>query len=336
MLPESLPDYILYLLKSSSSSDSIGVGELVQTHISYVTLLGAFVYKWKKPVDLGFLDFTRLESRKYFCEEEVRLNRRLCPEMYLDVVTINYDGKNYSLQGDGEIVEYGVKMVRLPESRMMNQAISSGWIDVKHLQHIVDLLVPFYENAKIGGIEDNFGHHETVAKAVHDNFEQTERFIGSNVLSVKTFEAIQKYSENFLKNDQLFVHRIEEERIRECHGDLHSGNICLTDNIQIFDCIEFSDSLRFTDVAADIAFLAMDLDYHGLFDLSNQFVTAFIERSKDYGIPDIIDFYKCYRAYVRGKISVFTANDPGVSSDDAAQAFLNARRFFTLAERYGA
>ncbi len=335
MLPESLPGYILYLLKSSSSSDCMGGGELVQTHISYVTLLGAFVYKWKKPVDLGFLDFTRLESRKYFCEEEVRLNRRLCPEMYLGVVTINYDGKNYSLQGDGEIVEYGVKMVRLPESRMMHRAISSGWICEKHLTNIVDLLVPFYENAKIGGLKDSFGHHETVAKAVYENFEQTAPFIGSDVLNVKTFEAILKFSKKFLKNDQLFVQRIEEERIRECHGDLHSGNICLTDNIQIFDCIEFSDSLRFTDVAADIAFLAMDLDYHGLFDLSNQFVTAFVERSKDYAILDILKFYKCYRAYVRGKISLLTANDPCVSSGDVAQAYLNARRFFTLAESYG-
>lgn len=335
MLPEALPEYIRYLLKAGCNDQAENRVELIQTHISYVMLIGDYVYKWKKPVDLGFLDFTSLEKRKYYCEEEVRLNRRLCPDIYLGVVTLTRDRVHYAINGSGEVVEYGVKMVRLPEDKMMNRSISLGLLNDSHITRIVNLLVPFYKQAIIGGRENTFGHRETIAKTVYENFLQTERFVGGAALSSRCFADIRSYSENFLNQKDIFVKRVEKGRVRECHGDLHSGNICLTEKIQIFDCIEFNSSLRFTDVAADIAFLAMDLDYHGLHELSELFVKSFIERTKDDDLRLMLNFYACYRAYVRGKISLLTANDPCVNPTDAALALEAAKKYFELARNYG-
>lgn len=328
-----LPQYIQYLLRPESYPHRPSEVELVQTHISYVLIAGDLVYKWKKPVNFGFLDFSTVERRKYFCEEEVRLNRRLCPEMYLGVAAVAGGEAGFQLDGGGKPLEYCVKMRRLPEERMMNRVIEAGRLGKRHLEGIIDRLVPFYTAADGPGTR-GFGSPRAVSKMMHDNFAETSRFIGGAALSAERFAHIRDYAETFLANEELFQRRQDSGHVRECHGDLHAANICLTDRVDIFDCIEFNESLRFTDIAADVAFLAMDLDFHNLRELSEFFIRRFIERSGDRGLPEVLNYYKCYRAYVRGKIGLLTAADPEVGGERAARALADAENYFRLAEGY--
>ena len=332
----TLPPYIQYLqLESSYPHPAVDVC-LVQTHISFVLLAGDYVYKWKKPVDFGFLDFSTLEKRKYYCEQELQLNRRLCPDLYEELVTINGEGETFCLDGPGEVVEYGIRMKRMPEERMMGNVMARGELSRDHIDAIIDRLVPFYEAAAGDERIREFGKAHAVAVNVLENFEQTEGFVGQGALSREQFEAIVRYSREFLTHEDRFQARIDDGKIRDCHGDMHSANICLTEPVSIFDCIEFNERFRYTDVAADVAFLAMDLDFNGQEKLSNYFIEQFVEKSGDHGLLEMLNFYKCYRTYVRGKIALFTASDPGVDEETAASCIEQARKHFVLAEKYAA
>lgn len=334
MSEENLPAYIRYLQQGSSYPHPVERVQLLQTHISFVLVAGDFVYKWKKPVNFGFLDFSTLEKRKYYCEQELLLNRRLCPDLYLDVVTVNRAGDGYILNGTGEVVEYGVKMARMPEERMMGRVIAAGGLEYGHLDRIIEVLVPFYEQASGTGAISEFGRAASVAVNVLENFEQTEPFVDQGAISRARFVHIREYARAFLQREQLFEGRREAGRIRDCHGDLYSANICLTDPVRIFDCIEFNERFRYSDVAADVAFLAMDLDFYGLETFSNYFIERFVTSSEDSGLMAMLDFYKCYRAMVRGKINLFTAADPAVDASVGRRCKEQAARYFNLAARY--
>ena len=331
---QKLPDYITSLMKPEAFEHQADEVQLVQTHISYVLIAGQFVYKFKKPMNFGFLDFSTLEKRGHYCLQEVSLNRRLCPEIYLERVAVTLSSDGYRLDGEGEIIEYGVKMRRLEEERMMGRVLAAGALTTAHLDQIVDTLVPFYESAEVNDEIRSYGRTETVAVNVVENFEQTESFVDGPALSLEQFEQIKTYALAVLKQDERFNKRIEDERIRDCHGDLYSANICLSDKVYVFDCIEFNDRFRYSDVAGDIGFLAMDLDYHGLNELADYFVSRYVERSGDRGLLDLIAFYKCYRAYVRGKINLFTAADNGLDGETRSDCTAQAKRYFELAQRY--
>lgn len=331
---ENLPATIQALLDPAIYPHDVEEVLLVQTHISFVLLAGSFVYKIKKPVNFGFLDFTTLEKRQHFCEEELLLNRRLCPTLYLETLPINLENGQFNLAGAGETVEYCLKMARMPENKMMGNVIKAGNLTKAMLDKIVDILVPFYEKADGKSDIAQFGKAESVAVNILENFEQTEGFIGANALSQEQFDKINVYAKEFLKNEALFTTRIEAGRIRDCHGDLYSANICLAHEVFIFDCIEFNERFRYCDVASDVAFLAMDLDYQGLDELSDYFITSFIEKSGDNDIQDVLNFYKCYRAYVRGKIGLFTAHSPEVDAKTKETCLEQAAKYFTLAQRY--
>ena len=335
MKNESLPPFVQQMLRPETYPHKAEDVKLVQTHISYVFLAGEYVYKFKKPVDFGFLDFTSLEKRKFFCEQELALNRRLCPELYLGLVSINDNG-GLALNGPGEAVEYGIRMARMPEERMMGNVIKAGGLTREHLDDIVALLVPFYQKAAANDEINGYGTAKSVSVNVLENFEQTESFVGSDALSRERFDRISQYAGNFLANEALFNDRIKAGKIRECHGDLYSANICLADQVYIYDCIEFNKRFRFCDVASDVAFLAMDLDFHNLQQLSEYFIKTFIEQSADAGLRTMLNFYKSYRAYVRGKIGLFTANAPEVDDATRKDALLQARKYFALAEEYSA
>lgn len=334
MTQENLPPFIQALLEPAAYPHEVDEVQLVQTHISFVLLAGDFVYKIKKPVDFGFLDFTTLEKRQHFCEEELILNRRLCPTLYLETLPINYDGNNFSIGGSGETVEYCLKMARMPEEKMMLNVIKDGALDEAMLDKIVDILVPFYEKAAGDSEISEFGRAESVAVNVLENFEQTEGFIGDGALTQEQFRAINLYAKAFLEKEELFAARISAGRIRDCHGDLYSANICLASKVYIFDCIEFNQRFRYCDVASDVAFLAMDLDYQGLDGLSEYFIATFIDKSGDKGLRKLLDFYKCYRAYVRGKIGLFTAHSPEVDEKTKEGCLAQAKKYFLLAEQY--
>ncbi len=330
-MTSNLPEYIQFLLNEKPFPQATDKTKLVQTHISFVILAGDSVYKFKKPVDFGFLDFTTLEKRKYFCERELVLNRRLCPDIYQGLVTVNRDKGELNLNGSGEPEEYGILMRRMPEEKMMGNVIKSGQLTAKMLDDIVDVLVPFYQQADKAGAE--FGTPEAVGVNVLENFAQTRDFIGTSALSQEQFARISSYSKDFLAGDDLFRQRIAQDKIRDCHGDLYSANICLADKVYIYDCIEFNERFRYTDVACDVAFLAMDLDFWQLEELSRHFIDRFIAVSGD-DLGGMLNFYKCYRAYVRGKIGLFTADSPEIDQSGKDLALDQAGKYFQLALKY--
>ncbi len=334
MASQMLPEYIQYLMSADVYPHPVDEVKLIQTHISYVVVAGDFVYKWKKPVDLGFLNFSTLSRRRYYCSQELLLNRRLCPETYLGLIALTDDDDSYCIQGRGRIIEYGVKMVRLPEERMMNRLIEQGAVHTADIDRIIARLVPFYKQSDSSGRMARFGSARQVGRNIIENFRQTEAFVGKKGLDSDRYKRIVTYSTHFLANDRVFRQRMMDGRIRDCHGDLHTANICLADEVAIFDCIEFSRRLRYTDVAADVAFLAMDLDLHGLHHLSDYFIECFMRASGDPGLCTMLNFYKCYRAYVRGKINLLTAADPNVNRSVAEKYRERAWDCFALAEFY--
>jgi len=307
--------------------------ELTQTHISFVFLTRNFVYKVKKAVDLGFLDFTTLERRRFFCEKELELNRRLCGDMYLEVVPINRSNV-IKIKGEGETVEYAVKMKRMPQERMMNKLLEENKVDSKLIDRIAKIIAEFHSNAETNRRIGEFGSLAIIETNWDENFEQTREFV-SKTISTKNFKLIHERISDFMKkNVPFFEKRMAEGRVRDCHGDIHSGNIFVTDRIYVFDAIEFNERFRYSDVASDIAFLAMDLDLKERTDLSNFFVARYVKYSGDQELTKLLPFYKCYRAYVRGKVISFKLEDPSVGREEKSAAMTEAKAYFKLASTY--
>ncbi len=306
----------------------------LQTHISSVFLTGDYVYKLKKPVNFGFLDFSTLALRKLYCRAEVELNRRLAPSVYIEAAPITLDDGTPTLKGEGEIVDWVVVMRELDERLLGTQVNARGELTANHMDALVKVLVPFYENAATGEGIDRYGEIESVKFNTDENFAQTEDHVGK-LLSRDRFEHIRDWTDAFYRDRaDLFARRIAEGRIRESHGDLHLGNIFFEDPPIIFDCIEFNERFRCGDVAVDLAFLAMDLDFNGRPDLSRHFIDGYVAASGDRELPELLDFYKCYRAYVRGKIAAFTSVDPALDDGAKREQRNLARRYFGLAYRY--
>jgi len=321
------------LMKPEAYDEEPGKIELAQTHISFVFLTRNFVYKVKKAVDLGFLDFTTLEKRRFFCEKELELNRRLCGDMYLEVVPIN-KSNIIKIKGEGETVEYAVKMKRMPQERMMSQLLKEDKVNSKLIDRIAKIVSEFHSKAETNRRVSEFGSLGIIETNWKENFEQTQEFVGKTI-SMNNFKLIHERIEDFMKrNLSLFEKRRAEDRVRDCHGDIHSGNIFVTDRIYIFDAIEFNERFRYSDVASDIAFLAMDLDFKERADLSNFFVRRYVEYSGDQELMRLLRFYKCYRAYVRGKVTSFKLKDPSVGGEEKRASMKEAEAYFKLASTY--
>ena len=308
--------------------------KFIETHISLLFLTGSHVYKVKKPVDFGFLDFTTLEKRKYFCEQEVKLNRRLSPDLYLGVTRITEEGDRILLDGKGESVEYAVKMKQIPEEFLLDKLLEKKQVTPKMIEAVSEKLVKFYFAAETNDLIKGFAKPERVKQDTDENFEQTEKYIDIAIPG-EVYEEVKHRTNDFLRTkEKMFYQRIASDRIRDCHGDLRLEHIFWGDEISIFDCIEFNERFRYTDVAADIGFLAMDLDYHGRQDLSEQLIRAFIGESGDQELIEVLDFYKCYRAYVRGKVESFRLDDPHIPEGEKKEAQKRAQKYFSLAHRY--
>jgi aminoglycoside phosphotransferase family enzyme len=308
--------------------------ELIETHISLVFLTRAYVYKVKKPVDFGFLDFTSLEKRKYFCEQEVTLNRRLSPEIYLGVVEITFDRDRISFSGKGKVEEYAVQMRRIPEELLLDKLLEKGQVNREMMGALSERLALFYASAETNERIKSFARPERIKQDTDENFEQTGKYVDA-VISKPIYEEIQKRTNEFFRTrEALFHRRIVSDRVRDCHGDLRLEHIFWGKEIAIFDCIEFNERFRYTDVAADIGFLAMDLDYHGREDLSEHLIRTYIEKSEDRDLSLLLDFYKCYRAYVRGKVESFRLDDPNIPEAEKRGALKRAKNYFELAWRY--
>jgi len=308
--------------------------ELVQTQMSFIFLTNDYVYKVKKSVNLGYLDYTILDKRHFYCQREVELNRRLCPDVYLGVVPISRDKGNISIEGQGEAIEYAVKMHRLPQAAMMDELLTNNQVSPQMLTNLAHKLVEFHQQAETNANISAFSDLDAITQNTEENFTQTGKYIGSTI-SQEKYEHIKDYTDSFIeKNTSLFHKRITDGRIRDCHGDLHAAHICFTNGICIYDCIEFNDRFRYCDVASEVAFLAMDLDHYERADLSRSFVNAYVARSRDEELLRLLNFYKCYRAYVRGKVESFKLDDPYIPEEEKTGVLAIARNYFDLAESY--
>jgi aminoglycoside phosphotransferase family enzyme len=306
-----------------------------QTHISWLFFTERYVYKVKKPVDFGFLDFTSMELRKLFCDEEVRLNRRLAPEVYLGVVEVKVHEGRIRLGGSGKTIDYAVQMCRLPEERMLPTLLAEGRVSVDTMRRLARQVAEFHARAETGGAIDEAGTVATVLTNWLENFDQTRPYLGFP-LPQETYDQIQNRVLAFCRvGEELFGQRIAEGRIRDGHGDLRAEHICVTEPIAIFDCIEFNCRFRRGDVAADVAFLAMDLDERGYPALSHAFVEAYIDYSGDHGLRRMLTFYQCYRAFVRAKVECFRLDDPMISAGEKRAALRAAYRYGQLAAGWG-
>jgi aminoglycoside phosphotransferase family enzyme len=321
------------LMMPEAYDEEPGEIELIQTHISFVFLTRKFVYKVKKAVDFGFLDFTTLEKRCFFCEKELELNRRLCGDMYVEVVPINRLDI-IKIKGEGETVEYAVKMKRMPQEKMMSRLLEENKVDSKLVDKLAKIIAEFHAKAETNKRISKFGSLAIIKTNWRENFEQTKEFLGKTV-SMKEFTLICDKIEDFMKrNVSLFEKRMADGRVRDCHGDIHSGNIFVADRLYIFDAIEFNERFRYSDVVSDIAFLVMDLEFKERTDLSDFFVERYVEYSGDQELMKLLSFYKCYRAYVRGKVVSFKIKDPSINRGEKKAAITEAKEYFKLATTY--
>ena len=309
---------------------------LVQSHISYVLLAGDEVYKIKKPVRFSFLDFSTLSQRRHFCHEEIRLNRRLAGDVYKGVLAVCRDGVTYRLgaEDDPQAVEYAVHMRRLPDDRMLDRLLDRNQVSPEMIDRVARRLADFHRGAATGPDIAANGDPAAVWQVLEDNYVNARPFRGVTIAEADD-DAIQAFARRFLKNHHdVFHSRQAEGRIRDGHGDLHSEHICYDDGIVIFDCIEFNPRFRCCDVASEIAFLAMDLDYHDHPEHAAHLVARYSTYANDPGLRRLLPFYQCYRAYVRGKVDSLKSVEDEVAPGDRAAARQSADRHFALAYRY--
>ncbi len=317
-------DLINYLLESLK-------GELRQTHTSFVILLEDVVYKIKKPVNFGFLDYSTLEKRKHFCQREVYLNRRLCEDIYLGVVPISKTNGGYRVEDDTNVVEYAVKMKRIREEELLINRLDR--VSEEDLRRILFKLKEFYSKAER---RPEFGKLEVMKQNTDENFLQTEKFIGVT-LSREDYEFIKSRTEKFYsKHGQVFKRRVEEGKVIDGHGDIRLEHVALfKDKVCIFDCIEFNERFRCLDHLNDFCFLTMELDYYGKEELSNfleREYKAIMGEGEDYEL--LLPFFKAYRAYVRGKVNSFLLEDKNLSEEERERAKVRAKKFFELSRSY--
>ncbi len=329
-----LPEMIQALLKPEAYPEPTQEVALIQTQMSFVFIGDSFVYKVKKPVNLGYLDYTTLDKRHFYCHKEVELNRRLCPDVYLGVVAITQRQGDFFIGGQGKVLEYAVKMNRLPQERMMDALLAANQVLPEMVTRLAQRLAQFHHRAETNAGISAFGRPDAISQNTEENFSQTEKYIGKTISS-RSFEQIKGYTRSFIRQKAaLLGKRIKDGHIRDGHGDLHTAHICFSDGICIYDCIEFNDRFRYGDIASEVAFLAMDLDHYGRADLGRQFITAYTAYSQDKGLAQLLKFYKCYRAYVRGKVESFKLTDPYISQEEKRQAGEIAGSYFDLAHSY--
>jgi len=299
--------------------------ELVETHISWVLLGPSDVWKLKKPVNFGFLDFTDAAQRKAACEAEIELNRRLSPHVYL--------GSEPVCTGeDGAPIEWAVHMKRLPDADRADVRLAEGRLTREHIDRIAERVAAFHADARCDEATARFGDVDIIGANVRENFEQTRETVGHYIEGAQADEIEQWQLSMLQQHADRFAARVEDGRIRDGHGDLRLEHVYITDDgeISIIDCIEFNERFRFGDVCADIAFLAMDLARLGHVELSEACLAAYARAADDFDLYSVVDFYESYRAYVRGKIATIVAEGEHTPPKVRERAAKEARRDYLL------
>ncbi|MEX0928016.1 MAG: hypothetical protein WDZ53_01330, partial [Balneolales bacterium] len=321
--PENLPD-------------ETGEVTICQTHGSVLALADHHVYKVKKPVDFGFMDFTTLEKRQANARREIKLNRRLCSDTYLDAVTITEadDGSWRFGDGKGEIIDCAVRMKRLEDGFFLPQILKKGDDPNNMMEIISDRLMEFY-GGQTGECKAEYGDISKIRQDCEGNFQAMEK-LPEAVVHPVLLETVKSFTYTFLdRYATLFEERVREGKIQECHGDLHMDHIHYKDGrLCIFDCIEFNEAFRCIDIANDLAFLAMDLEHQGYIREAAHFTTLMAKGLKDEHLTTLMHFYKAYRACVRGKVHGLAGTDPSLPPEERRLNLDEAASFFQLAMQY--
>jgi hypothetical protein len=309
--------------------------QLIQTHISYVLLTGKYAYKVKKPMNFGFLNYSTLEARKHFCQEELRLNQRGASELYLEALPITKNGQQYQLGGTGEPVEYTLKMRQFPQDMLLVNMFSQGKVDEKLMVELGQIVAQYHAKAATNDYIRSFGEVAQVRQAFDENYEQSEKYIGKAQTQLQ-FDETKAYTDKFfVEREKLFKNRMAGNFIRECHGDLYMQNICLWhDKILLFDCIEFNEPFRFADVMYDVAFAMMDFEARGRKDLGNAFLNTYLEQTGDWEGLQLYPLYLSRQAYVRAKVNSFLLDDPGIPADVKEESAKTAANYYRQAWEY--
>lgn len=306
-----------------------------ETHISWVFLAGEFAYKLKKPVNFGFLDYSSLEKRKHFCELELKLNQRLAPEFYLNVLPLSGSAAKPSFDDASEPFEYLLKMRRFDDSQLLNALQQRGELKEEHLLQLAEQLAGFHGKLAPGLPPNDLGTPEAVWFPAQQNFDQIRDLLDDEA-SLKQLKLLEDWSKDtFSRFESTIAQRLADGFVRECHGDLHLGNTTLWQGkVVAFDCIEFNDAFRWCDVISDLAFLIMDLEDRGLKQMAQVTLNHYLEQTGDYEGLELLCFYKVYRALVRAKVNLFRLAQPGLDEEDKATVMRQYRSYTDLAESY--
>ncbi len=310
---------------------------VAETHISWIVLTGPFAYKIKKPVNLGFLDFSTLQARRFYCEEELRLNRRLAPDLYLEVVPLTGSPDRPFVGGTGTAIEYAVKMRQFREADLLDRVQARGELLPAHIDMLARTIAAFHACCDRAPAGEAFGSPENVLEPARQNFLQMAQ-LPSEPADRERLNRLRSWSE--AQGDALrdvFASRQRDGFVRECHGDLHLGNAFLENGVpRLFDCIEFNPNFRWIDVMSEVAFLVMDLQHRDHPDLARRFLNDYLEYTGDYGGLAALPFYLVYRAMVRAKVVLIRSAQPGVGADERQLDLAEYRRFLRLAEGFSA
>lgn len=309
---------------------------LIETHISYVLLTGPYAYKFKKPVDLGFLDFRTLDRRKYFCEEEIRLNKRLAPGLYIDIVSFTGSADRPELNGSGTVLEYAVRMEQFAEDEQALHLLRDGKLTGEHIHQLARTLAEFHNNVAVADPGSGYGEPRLVLQDAMDNINTLRPILRGDPVYSKCLEELASWTDSiFNELRQRFTGRKQNGYIRECHGDVHLGNIVRHGNeMLIFDCIEFSPLLHWIDVINDLAFLIMDLYEHDIPEMAQRLLNDYLQRTGDYEGLYVLRFYLVYRALVRSKVAGIRLGQPHVDVQDLERETGNEHRYLDLARGF--
>ena len=327
--------FIQQLLNPALYPHPVGRLELLETHISWVILTGDFVYKLKKPVNFGFLDFSTLEKRKYYCSEEVRLNKRLAPQIYLQTVAINGSKDEPNLDGPGPTIDYAVKMRQFEQQDQFDRLLANNQLHRPDITKLAQIIAQFHQSARPTAPDSAFGDPDHILTPVRENFSQINALIendGDRTLLNKVAHWSQKEHRRL---QDRFSQRKRQGYVRECHGDMHLRNIATFHNdIVIFDCIEFNDNLRWIDVISEIAFIEMDLDDRGRQDFATVLLNSYLQHTGDYSALDLLRYYLVYRAMVRAKVDCIRAHQEGIVIKEKANSLKEFRHYLNLAQQF--
>lgn len=331
--PTPVDPMIASLLRPGAYGHGVDEVELLETHISWVLLTGRLAYKLKKPVNLGFVDFSTLDRRRWFCEEELRLNRRLAAHLYLGVAAVHGPPASASFVGDGPIIDWAVQMNQFPQEALLAEALTAGRVDDRHWIDLAETIAAFQASAAVAGDgtpgTEGFGTAAAVRQPAQANLDVLERCPAARA----DWPALRDWTAatgEALSAD--FERRRREGRVREGHGDLHLGNmVLLDDRITVFDCLEFNPGLRWIDVISELAFLVMDLAEHGRALDGARLLNHWLDHTGDYAGLVTWRWYMVYRALVRAKVSALRLTQAGATAEEAAAGQSAVRAYVSLA-----